>query len=82
MQIPILCINFGSTSSKLALYDGETEIDVQSVTHTRDELDAYPAINDQLPMRRQYVERFLAEHRLSVDDLSAIAARAGSVFLA
>lgn len=77
MQIPILCINFGSTSSKLALYDGETEIDVQSVTHTRDELDAYPAINDQLPMRRQYVERFLAEHRLSVDDLSAIAARAG-----
>ncbi len=77
MRNLILCINFGSTSSKLALYDGANEVAVKSITHTREELDACPSVNAQLPMRQGYVEQFLLEKKVSVSDLAAIAARAG-----
>lgn len=73
----ILCINFGSTSSKLALYDGSQEVAVQSIAHSSQELDACPSINDQLPMRTRCVEEFLQSQQVTVDDLAAISARAG-----
>lgn len=73
----ILCINFGSTSTKLALYDGETKLAAYDRTHRKEELAGYPTTNAQLPMRRACVTQFLQEQDVPVSALSAIAARAG-----
>lgn len=73
----ILCINFGSTSTKVALYDGGTELAAAGINHSKAELDHFSSINEQLPMRQSYVEQFLADQNVTPDELSAIAARAG-----
>ncbi len=77
MHTYILCINFGSTSTKLALYDGDVEVASCSRTHSKEELAAFPNVNAQLPMRQACVYQFLQEQNVPVSALSAIAARAG-----
>jgi butyrate kinase len=73
----ILCINFGSTSTKLALYDNSTLYASKSIDHSKESLKQFNTINEQLPLRQACVEDFLAEQKISVDMLSAISARAG-----
>lgn len=73
----ILCINFGSTSTKIALYDGKMLLADSGITHTKEELEPFQTINEQLPMRRACVERFLSQQHVEPEQLSAIAARAG-----
>ena len=73
----ILCINFGSTSTKLALYDGDIKIASYNRTHTKDELALFSCTNAQLPMRRECVLQFLKEQNIPVSSLAAISARAG-----
>ena len=73
----IFCINFGSTSSKFALYNNDQLIAEQSISHSKEELSKCSSINEQLPLRQSYAETFLEQHHMSVKDLSAIAARAG-----
>ena len=77
MKPKLLIINFGSTSSKLSVFEGEEETIRASIDHPREELNRYPEINDQLPMRRKTVEDFLAEHHLALSNLTAIVGRAG-----
>jgi butyrate kinase len=73
----ILVINFGSTSTKLALYENETEICKKSVSHTSEEVQGAKTLYDQAPFRKQAVMDFLNDHNLKLSDLSAIAPRPG-----
>ncbi len=73
----ILTINPGSTSTKVALFEGEELIARNDLTHSREELDVGPRVIDQLPMRRQTVEAFLADNMMEVRDLHAIVGRGG-----
>lgn len=75
----ILVINPGSTSTKVAIYDGETEIHSQSIDHPAEELKKYKEINDQLEFRKASVLDYLKSQGLSPADLSGIAARGGVV---
>lgn len=73
----ILVLNPGSTSTKVALYSDDICLLERSVSHTRKELEL--DVFDQVGMRRQVIERLLADARISVRDLSAIAARGGRI---
>ncbi|MDY0001005.1 MAG: butyrate kinase [Polyangia bacterium] len=74
----ILTINPGSTSTKVALFEGEDLLASTSISHSMAEMDgAGPRIIDQLPMRRQVVESFLSAHGLSPKDLHAVVGRGG-----
>jgi len=73
----ILTINPGSTSTKVALFDGEEFLARKDIQHTREELDASDSLADQLPLRRQVVEAFLAENLITTEDLHAIVGRGG-----
>ncbi|MDR1045383.1 MAG: butyrate kinase [Candidatus Adiutrix sp.] len=75
----ILVLNPGSTSTKVALYEGEKELDSQNLPHPPEELEKYPDINDQLGFRRQAILDYLKERRVGLGDLAAIAARGGVV---
>jgi butyrate kinase len=73
----ILTINPGSTSTKVALYEGEDLLARKDLTHSREELDAAPQVIDQLPMRRKMVASFLAENMMDSADLHAVVGRGG-----
>ena len=43
----ILVINPGSTSTKIAVYEDESQILARNIRHTVEELSVYPQIMDQ-----------------------------------
>ena len=73
----ILTVNPGSTSTKLALFDGENERAAQTVTHAAEELAGYATMADQLPMRLAATRTFLAESLTAGGELRASIGRGG-----
>jgi butyrate kinase len=75
----ILAINPGSTSTKIALYEGDLETFTREIEHPAADLQPFEGkrIVEQYGMRKDLVLRVLAEHGLSVDDLDAVAGRGG-----
>lgn len=55
MSAKILAINPGSTSTKIAVYEGEHPVMVRNITHPVEELKHFKKITDQLPFRRDLV---------------------------
>ena len=47
----ILVINPGSTSSKIAVYDGEQQAFLENINHPVEEIGVYPTTYDQLQYR-------------------------------
>ena len=73
----ILVLNPGSTSTKIAFFDGEQEQWKENITHSREELSVYADICDQLDFRYALVLKAMAEHGVAPADLSAVASRGG-----
>lgn len=71
----ILTINFGSTSTKLAVFEDEKEILRKDISHPRDYINSFATIRDQLGMRKEAVDTFLAENNFPLEKLTCIAAR-------
>lgn len=77
MSEMILVINPGSTSTKIAMYEGEKEIWVHSIGHSQDELNKYDCIFDQLQMRKDTIMQELNARGDDLDKLAAVVARGG-----
>ncbi len=77
MDTRILCINPGSTSTKVAVYQNEEPLFCQTLRHTAEELAPYSCITDQTDMRRKVVLSCLEEHNIPVESLSAVVGRGG-----
>lgn len=75
----ILTINPGSTSTKIALFEGEKALFTANVSHDAAELAKYPSISDQLPYREQTIRALLAENGVSLDGVSAVVGRGGGL---
>lgn len=75
----ILAVNPGSTSTKIAVYEGEVEIFTKELQHSAEELEPYSAgpITDQYPFRKDAILQALSENGLGVEDLDAVSARGG-----
>jgi butyrate kinase len=75
----ILSINPGSTSTKIAVFEGEMEKISQEIQHTTKELVPYEGkpITAQFQFRKKTIENFLAANGLSVADLDAVSGRGG-----
>jgi butyrate kinase len=71
----ILVINPGSTSTKLALFHGPSEVVSTSVTHSARELKRFASISGQLEFRIEVIDSFLAERNIT--SLAAVAGRGG-----
>lgn len=74
----ILVINTGSTSTKIALYEGENQVYNGEITHNQEELDRCETLNDQLPYRFDAIMNSLADGGAVLEGLSAVAARGGT----
>ncbi len=75
----ILAVNPGSTSTKIAVYEGEQERFVEEIQHSAEELLPFEGkrVVEQYEMRKDVVLKTLADHGLSVDDLDAVSGRGG-----
>ncbi|MGQ9584605.1 MAG: butyrate kinase [Anaerolineae bacterium] len=76
-MLTVLTINPGSTSTKVAVFDGETLVAAQVLYHLPEELAKYPRIPDQHEFRRDAVLRFLEEHGVALGSLDAVVGRGG-----
>ena len=78
-EYKILTINPGSTSTKIAIYEGETKLFSANVAHDANELAKYPGISDQLPYREETIRALLAESGVSLDGVAAVVGRGGGL---
>ena len=58
----LLILNPGSTSTKLAVFDGEEPLFVESITHSAEELAPFDCVADQYEFRRELVLDCLKRH--------------------
>jgi butyrate kinase len=77
MPLRVLAINPGSTSTKVAIFDDETPLFVQTVRHSAAELAQYRHIFDQYPERLQGVLSLLEEKGVPLASLAAVVGRGG-----
>jgi butyrate kinase len=75
----VLSINPGSTSTKIAVFDGETEQFTREIKHTPEELAPFDGrpITAQFHFRKDAIEQFLASNGISISDLDAVSGRGG-----
>lgn len=78
-QIRILAINPGSTSTKIAVYHNEDPVFVKNIKHSREEIDQYNSIADQLEFRKKLIITELNAAEVSDDLVRAVVGRGGLV---
>lgn len=77
MDEVLLVVNPGSTSTKLALYKGDTPVSVDTLDHSGEEWVTRLRTVAQLSHRVAIVKQYLEKHGLGVEDLACIVARGG-----
>lgn len=75
----VLTINPGSTSTKIALFEGEKCLYSQNVSHDANELDKYKTMPEQLPYRRETIMNLLNEAGITLDDVDVFVGRGGGL---
>jgi len=73
----LLVINPGSTSTKVAVYEGELPLFVETVRHSSQEIGAFPHILDQYDFRLQTILDLLAARGITLASLAATVGRGG-----
>ena len=73
----ILVLNPGSTSTKIAFFEGSQELWKESISHSREELSGYADVCDQLDFRYALVVKAMEAHGAALSELSAVASRGG-----
>ncbi|MFA6318677.1 MAG: butyrate kinase [Elusimicrobiota bacterium] len=78
-RLRVLAVNPGSTSTKIAVYEGESEVFTEEVKHEHAELAPYAGrkISEQFGMRKDAVLAALGRRGLKPSDLDAVAGRGG-----
>lgn len=75
----ILVLNLGSTSSKGAIYQNETQLHEMTLRHEASELKEFNSINDQLGYRQSKVEEWVKSVGYSMHDFAVFCVRGGVV---
>lgn len=75
----ILTINPGSTSTKLALFEDETELLKQELAIRAEDIVHCTLMIQQLDIRMQSIRNFIQEAKLDLSTLDMIVARGGSI---
>ena len=73
----VLAINPGSTSTKIAVYQGETLLFEKGMSHDSSVVAQYSTNIAQFPMRKEAILKALAEENFPLEKLGAVAGRGG-----
>lgn len=73
----ILAINPGSTSTKIAVFQGEEEEFKTNISHSTDELKGFDKIVDQYALRKETIVNVLEGEGIDINSLDGIVGRGG-----
>ena len=73
----LLIINPGSTSTKIAVYEGDREKFSENIAHSAEEVAKYDKIVDQKGFRKDVILKFLADKNFDIRTLNAVVGRGG-----
>ena len=75
----ILTINPGSTSTKIAVYEGEKPILQTTLRHSTEELQVFPSIVDQFSFRKKLILDALKQADIDIHSIDMVVGRGGLV---
>ncbi|MBV7272966.1 butyrate kinase [Clostridiaceae bacterium UIB06] len=75
----ILVINPGSTSTKIAIYNNEKEIFLDTVRHSIEDLEEYETVYGQYEFRKKVILEKLNERTSDLKDIAAVVGRGGNM---
>ena len=75
----VLTINPGSTSTKVALFEGDQCLYSRNVSHEANELGKFKTLPEQLPYRRDTILKLLKEAGISLEDVDVFVGRGGGL---
>lgn len=73
----ILVINVGSTSTKVAWYEGSDLSITETIRYRSEDLGRYSSLSDQLPLRERDLMEFLEKNGISIEEADMIVSRGG-----
>lgn len=73
----ILAINPGSTSTKIAVFEGENQVFIKTLKHASEDLAHFAVITDQFEFRKNIIMKELEENNIDVSSLKIIMGRGG-----
>ena len=73
----LLVINPGSTSTKVAVFEDEQPLFVQTLRHSSQDIAAFPHVFDQYEFRLRSVLELLQSRGIQISSLAAVVARGG-----
>ena len=78
MESPlILAINPGSTSTKIAVYNGTVPKFIQTLRHSKEELEPFSVVTEQFTFRKKLIIDILKEEEIKLSSLKIIMGRGG-----
>jgi len=75
----ILAINPGSTSTKIAVFDGKEEVFVKNIKHSTEELSKFNKITEQTDFRKSVILKELDENNIPLNSIEIVMGRGGLV---
>ena len=78
----ILVFNPGSTSTRVALFDGDDKISEEVFRHDPEELGKFDNVADQFEYRMRVIDHWLESHREKIDRLRAVVGRGATALAA
>ncbi len=76
-EVRILAVNPGSTSTKIAVYQGSEPIFLKNITHSPEELAVFPKMSDQFHFRKNNILQHLKDADISLENVHAVMGRGG-----
>ncbi|HRZ41602.1 MAG TPA: butyrate kinase [Bacteroidales bacterium] len=73
----ILAINPGSTSTKIAVYEGNRQIFLKNIQHSSEEIGSFERITDQYEFRKNIILQELRNAGITIENLRVIVGRGG-----
>ncbi|ABR36116.1 MULTISPECIES: butyrate kinase [Clostridium] len=77
MSHKLLIINPGSTSTKIAVYEGEKEIFEETLRHSSEEIGKFKYVVDQQSFRTEVILKILEDNKINITEMDAIVGRGG-----
>ena len=77
MDHKVLAMNFGSTSTKVAIYEGDREVMTQVFRHTNEEMAGISNMEENAAFRKGVIMSYLQQQGVDLTELDAIVGRGG-----
>jgi len=75
----ILAINPGSTSTKIAVFDGKEQVFVKNIKHSTEELADFKKITEQSDFRKNVILKELEENNIPLSTIEIVMGRGGLI---